>query len=91
MNNLKHYKIHLESFSWKKPTMPGTYLNRNAFKEQWELDKNYAMNKWRRDMLEDQGVPKDCRDPIEQEADKWQKSNPDKDITTNIYRNAYRF
>lgn len=87
MNNLKMYKIHLESFTWKKPTMPWTYLNRNAFKEKWELDKNYSANKWRRDMLENQWVPKHCAEPIEQEADKWQKNYPDKELTTHIYQN----
>ena len=87
MNNLKMYKIHLESFAWKKPTMPGTYLNRNAFKENWELDKDYAAKKWRRDMLEDQKVPKHCAEPIEQEADNWQKNHPEKELTTHIYQN----
>jgi hypothetical protein len=54
MNNLKNYKIHLESFSYKKATMPQTYLNQHRFLEKWELDKNFAANKWRRDMLEEQ-------------------------------------
>jgi len=87
MNNLKHYKIHLESFSYKKPTMPQTYLNQHRFLEKWELDKNFAANKWRRDMLEEQWVPKECAEPIELEANTWQKNHPDKDLTTNIYQN----
>lgn len=87
INNLKLYKEHLKSFSYKSPTMPQTYLNQHRFKEKWELDKYFSENKWKKDMLDGQKVPEDIQEPILTEAKVWLERYKDKELTTNIFQN----
>lgn len=86
MWNLSKYKLHLESFKSKPPLQVWTYLNQNRFLDEYKLDKKFYENKWKTEILENQKVPKLHSWIIMKEADIWEQTNKNKEMTSHLFQ-----
>ena len=90
MDNLKLYKLHLETHKSKPPCQPSTYLNGNRFLEQWEIIKTTQSTKWMDDLIKQRGYSKDEIDSILLEVKAWEQKH-NKEITTWVFDNIAHY
>jgi len=65
MDNLKDYKIHLQTHKKKDyALMASTYINQKRYKDKWDIISTNIVNKWIDDLLREKNLSADIIDNI---------------------------
>ena len=87
MEKLDEYIWFLKVNPNRPPVQVGAWLNQSRYLEPYETVKVNFNTKWRDTILKEQNISWDLAEVIMLEAEKWDATYKDKEMTVNIFNN----